>query len=85
MTSLIWLGIFALIALPVMLLFWISDSFQNAKRYRELPPEQKRSVRENNAEIAKRATKEMFTPTIKLGLLLLAAIVLIIAISNQYR
>ena len=44
------LGIFAIVAFPVMLVFWIYDSAKGARDYMKSPPEQKQMTREFHKE-----------------------------------
>ena len=83
MTSLIWLGIFALVAIPVGIIMGLYDIFQDARKHRKLPPEEKQRSLEYHQEIAKEATKAVFSPTVKFGLLFLVAIVIFVAIGNR--
>lgn len=77
------LGIFAIVAFPVGLLFWIYDSAKSVKDYVKSPPERKQMTREFHKEALADGRRAAFTPFTVGGLIFLAVVVIVIAVGNR--
>jgi len=77
------LGFFAIVALPVGLLFWIYDSSKGVKDYLRSSPERKQEIRDYNKKTLKDARIWRPTPFMIFGWVFLAVVVIFIAIGNR--
>lgn len=77
------LGIFAIVAFPVALLFWIYDSAKGVRDYVKSTPERKQRIREFNKEALTAGRHAAFTPFTIGGLIFLVVVVAIIAVGNR--